>query len=401
MFIKLAHRARAIKPSPTLAVSTLAKRMKEKGIDVINFGVGEPDFDTPENIKQAGIDAINDNFTRYTATEGILELRKAVCHKLKRDNNLKYSPKNVLITPGAKYALVNALLATCDMRDEVLIPAPYWVSYVSMVELADAFPILVPTTMSSHFKIKATQLENILKELSNPKALILNSPNNPTGVIYSKTELEEIAEVCMKYGVYIISDEIYEKLIYDGKKHISIASLSQQVKENTIIINGLSKAYAMTGWRLGYMVGPKPVIERAARIQSHTTSCVNSITQKAAIEALLNTEDKAEEMRKVFEQRRDFIMEQLSQVENIKELKPRGAFYVMVNISYYLHRNHNRDVETVVDLCTYLLENFHVALVPGSAFGAKNYVRFSFANSFENIEEGVKRFKEGLVSLLS
>lgn len=401
MFIKLAHRARAIKPSPTLAVSTLAKKMKGKGIDVINFGVGEPDFDTPDNVKKAAIDAINDNFTRYTATAGIKDLRKAVCNKLKRDNNLTYSPENVLITPGAKYALVNTLLATCDMRDEVLIPTPYWVSYVSMVELADAFPILIPTTMSSHFKIKPAQLEDILKDLSNPKALILNSPNNPTGVVYTKKELEKIAEICMKYGVYIISDEIYEKLIYDKEKHISIATISQRVKENTIIINGLSKAYAMTGWRLGYMVGSKAVIERASRIQSHTTSCVNSITQKAAVEAILHTEDRAEEMRKVFEQRRNFIMEKLSEVENIKALKPKGAFYVMVNVSYYLHRNHNRNIETVVDLCTYLLENFHIALVPGSAFGAKNYVRFSFANSFENIEEGVKRFKEGLLSLLS
>ncbi len=399
MNIKIAHRAMALKPSPTLAVSSLANKMKKNGVDVINFGVGEPDFDTPKNIKEAAIKAINDNFTRYTSTSGISELRQAICKKLKKDNNLNYNQDNILVSPGAKAALVNALLATCDLRDEVLIPAPYWVSYLSMVELVDAIPVIVPTTLSNNFKIKPSQLEKTISELSNPKALILNSPSNPSGIVYSKKELERIAEVCMKNDIFIISDEIYEKLIYDNQKHISIASLSPKIKNNTIVINGVSKAYAMTGWRLGYMAGPKSVVERAARIQSHTTSCVNSVTQKAAIEALLNTHEEVEEMRKVFEKRRDYIVELLSDVENIKFQKPKGAFYLMVNVSYYIHKN-KKGIDTTVAFCKYLLEEYHVALVPGSAFGAKYYVRFSFANSFENIKEGVKRFRDALENLI-
>jgi len=399
MNIKIAHRAMALKPSPTLAVSSLAKKMRKNGVDVINFGVGEPEFDTPKNIKQAAIKAINDNFTRYTSTSGISELRQAICKKLKKDNNLNYNQDNILVSPGAKAALVNALLATCDLRDEVLIPAPYWVSYLSMVELVDAIPVIVPTTLSNNFKIKPSQLEKTISELSNPKALILNSPSNPSGIVYSKKELERIAEVCMKNDIFIISDEIYEKLIYDNQKHISIASLSPKIKNNTIVINGVSKAYAMTGWRLGYMAGPKSVVERAARIQSHTTSCVNSVTQKAAIEALLNTHEEVEEMRKVFEKRRDYIVELLSDVENIKFQKPKGAFYLMVNVSYYIHKN-KKGIDTTVAFCKYLLEEYHVALVPGSAFGAKYYVRFSFANSFENIKEGVKRFRDALENLI-
>jgi aspartate aminotransferase len=399
MNIKIAHRAMALKPSPTLAVSSLANKMRKNGVDVVNFGVGEPDFDTPKNIKEAAIKAINDNFTRYTSTSGISELRQAICKKLKKDNNLNYNQDNILVSPGAKAALVNALLATCDLRDEVLIPAPYWVSYLSMVELVDAIPVIVPTTLSNNFKIKPSQLEKTISELSNPKALILNSPSNPSGIVYSKKELERIAEVCMKNDIFIISDEIYEKLIYDNQKHISIASLSPKIKNNTIVINGVSKAYAMTGWRLGYMAGPKSVVERAARIQSHTTSCVNSVTQKAAIEALLNTHEEVEEMRKVFEKRRDYLVELLSDVENIKFQKPKGAFYLMVNVSYYIHKN-KKGIDTTVAFCKYLLEEYHVALVPGSAFGAKYYVRFSFANSFENIKEGVKRFRDALENLI-
>ncbi len=399
MNIKIAHRAMALKPSPTLTVSSLANKMKAEGIDIINFGVGEPDFNTPENIKEAGIRAIEENFTRYTATSGIMELKQAICKKFKRDNNLHYTPQNILVSPGAKAALVNALLATCDLRDEVLIPSPYWVSYVSMVELVDAIPVIVPTNLSNNFKLKPSQLEKTISELGNPKALILNTPNNPSGIVYTKKELEKIAEVCLKNNIFIISDEIYEKLIYDGQKHISIASLSPKIKNNTIIINGVSKAYAMTGWRLGYLAGPKSVIERAARIQSHTSSCVNTIAQKAAVEALLNTEDKVEEMRKIFEERRNLIVELLSKIDNIKFNKPKGAFYVMVNVSYYIHRN-NKGLDTTVAFCKYLLEEYKLALVPGSAFGAKYYVRFSFANSFENIKEGVKRFKEALHELV-
>ena len=399
MAIQISHRAKAIKPSPTLTVSNLAKEMKAKGIDVINFGVGEPDFDTPSYIKDEAHKAIDDNFTRYTASSGIIELRKAIAAKMKRDNNLDCDPSDILVSPGAKASIFFLLMTICDPRDEVLIPSPYWVSYTSQVEMVDAFPILLPTRAASNFKISAEQLEEALESLSNPKALILNSPNNPTGSIYSKKELEKIAAVCVKHNIMIISDEIYEKLIYDGKEHVSIASISDEIREHTVVINGVSKAYAMTGWRLGYAAGPTDIINRAARIQSHTTSCVNSITQKAAIVALNECDGSVAEMRDEFQKRRDFLVDELNKIPNVKCRMPRGAFYAMPNISYYLHNN-KLGIKNCVKMCEYLLENYKVAIVPGSAFGADKYVRFSYATSMENIKEGIKRFKKGLINSL-
>lgn len=399
MAIQISHRAKAIKPSPTLTVSNLAKEMKAKGIDVINFGVGEPDFDTPDYIKDEAHKAINDNFTRYTASSGIIELREAIAAKLKRDNNLDCDPNDILVSPGAKASIFFVLMTICDPRDEVLIPSPYWVSYTSQVEMVDAFPILLPTRAASNFKISAEQLEEALESLSNPKALILNSPNNPTGSIYSKKELEKIAAVCVKYNIMIISDEIYEKLIYDGKKHVSIATISDEVREHTVVINGVSKAYAMTGWRLGYAAGPTDIIKRAARIQGHITSCVNSITQKAAIVALNKCDGSVAEMREEFQKRRNFLVDELNKIPNVKCRLPRGAFYAMPNISYYLHNN-KLGIKDCVKMCEYLLEEYKVAIVPGSAFGADKYVRFSYATSMENIEKGIKRFKKGLINSL-
>jgi len=396
MVIQISHRAKAIKPSPTLTVSALAKKMKADGIDVINFGVGEPDFDTPEYIKNEAHKAIDDNFTRYTASSGIIELREAIAAKLKRDNNLDCDPDDILVSPGAKASIFFLLMTICDPRDEVLIPSPYWVSYTSQVEMVDAFPILLPTRAASNFKISAEQLEEALESLSNPKALILNSPNNPTGSIYKKKELEKIAAVCVKHNIMIISDEIYEKLIYDGKKHVSIATISDEVREHTVVINGVSKAYAMTGWRLGYAAGPTDIIQRAARIQGHTTSCVNSITQKAAIVALNECDGSVAEMRDEFQKRRDFLVDELNKIPNLTCRLPRGAFYAMPNISYYIHNN-KLDIKNCVEMCEYLLKKYKVAIVPGSAFGADKYVRFSYATSMENIEEGIKRFKQGLI----
>ena len=398
MAIQLSHRAKAIKASPTLAVSALAKQMKAQGIDVINFGVGEPDFNTPDYIKEAGKKAIDDNFTRYTAAAGIMELREVISAKLKKDNNLDCNPNDIIVSPGAKAAIINILMSVCDPRDEVLIPSPYWVSYTSQVEMMDALPVLLPTTISSKFKITSEQLEEKILSLSNYKALILNSPNNPTGSVYNKTELEKIAEVCLKYNILIISDEIYEKLIYDGEKHISIASLSDEIREITVLINGVSKAYAMTGWRLGYAAGPTEIIKRAIRIQSHTTSNVNSMTQKAALTALTQDDGSVEKMRKTFEKRRNFLVDRLNKIEHIKCLLPKGAFYTMPNVAYYL--NNKKDIKTSVELCKYLLKEHHIALVPGSAFGAEKYIRFSYAASMENIEEGVKRLEKGLRNLL-
>ena len=398
MTIHLSHRAKAIKASPTLAVSALAKQMKAKGIDVLNFGVGEPDFNTPDYIKEAGKKAIDDNFTRYTAAAGIMELREAISAKLKRDNNLDCNPNDIIVSPGAKAAIINILMSVCDPRDEILIPSPYWVSYTSQVEMMDALPVLLPTTISSKFKITTEQLEEKILSLSSSKALILNSPNNPTGSVYNKQELEKIAEICLKYNILIISDEIYEKLIYDGEKHISIASLSDEIREITVLINGVSKAYAMTGWRLGYAAGPTEIIKRAIRIQSHTTSNVNSMTQKAALAALTQDDGSVEKMRKTFEKRRNFLVDKLNKIEHVKCLLPKGAFYTMPNVAYYL--NNKKDIKTSVELCEYLLKEYHIALVPGSAFGAEKYIRFSYATSMENIEEGVKRLEKGLKNLL-
>ncbi len=398
MSTTLSHRARAIKPSPTLTVSALAKKMKAEGHDVINFGVGEPDFNTPDYIKNAAKKAIDENFTRYTVAAGIPELRDAIVEKFKNDNDLEYTADQIFVSPGAKASIIHILMAICDLRDEVLIPSPYWVSYTSQVEMVDGHPILLPTNMSTNFKITARQLDDALSSLGNPKALILNSPNNPTGSVYSKDELLGIAEVCVKHDIFIISDEIYEKLIYDGEEHVSIASLSPEAKDITIVINGVSKAYAMTGWRLGYAVGPMEVIKYASRIQSHTTSNVNSMTQKAAITALTEDDGSIEKMRQQFEKRRNYLVKELNNIPNVKCTLPKGAFYAMPDISYYL-QNNNKNITSSADLCTYILKNYYVAIVPGSAFGVNNYVRFSYANSMENIEKGLLRFAEGLKNI--
>jgi aspartate aminotransferase len=398
MGITIAHRARAIRTSPTLAVSAMAREMKAHGIDVINFGVGEPDFNTPEYIKTAAKNAIDANFTRYTNANGIIELRKAIVAKLKKDNNLSYDVDQILVSPGAKASIVNILMTVCDPRDEVLIPSPYWVSYTSQVELVDAFPVLLPTTAATGFKITAEQIETTLRTLSNPKCLILNSPNNPTGSVYAQQELEALAEVCAKHNLLIISDEIYEKLIYDDTRHFSIASASPEAYENTIVINGVSKAYAMTGWRLGYAAGAKEIIRRACQIQGHVASCVNSISQKAAVIALSEDDGSIERMRQEFERRRTYLVNEFNQLPHIKCMMPLGAFYAIPDISYYLKHN-SQNVETSVDFCQFMLKEHHIAIVPGAAFGIDDYVRFSYATSVENIKEGLNRFRAGLEHL--
>ncbi len=399
MAIKIANRAKAIKPSPTLSVSNKATELKSKGINVINFGVGEPDFDTPDYIKEAGKKAIDDNYTRYTSAAGFPDLREAICRKLKNENNLEYKPSEILVTPGAKTAIMEILMTVCDPRDEVLIPTPFWVSYISQVDLVDALPVLLPTSRTTGFKITPEQLEESIQTHSTPKVVIINSPNNPTGIVYTREELEKIAEVCLRHNIIIISDEIYEKLIYDGEEHVSIASLSKEVRDNTIVINGVSKAYAMTGWRVGYAAANEDIIKRAGRIQGHLTSCVNSVAQRAALVAMSEDDGSTEAMRKVFEERRNYLVHRLNGMKNITCAMPKGAFYAMPNVSYYLFNN-KKNITNSVELCEYLIDNFHVALVPGSAFGADRYIRFSYANSMENIEEGLNRFEAGLLSLI-
>jgi len=293
---------------------------------------------------------------------------------IKISNRAKAIKASPTLSPGAKASIFNVLMSVCDPRDEVLIATPCWVSYPSQVEMLDAIPIFLPTDESTDFKISATQLEDAILTNSNPKAIILNSPNNPTGTVYTKKELEAIANVCLKYNILIVADEIYEKLIYDGEKHFSIASISEEIKAITIVINGVSKAFAMTGWRLGYAAGPIDIIKRASRIQSHTTSCVNSITQKAAVVALSEDDGSVEKMRQEFEKRRNYLVKELNAIPNVKCYPPKGAFYAMPNIEFYL-LNNKKNIHNSVELCEYLLEEFHIALVPGLAFGVDKYVR--------------------------
>lgn len=400
MTIKLSNRIRTVKPSPTLTLSAKAKEMKDSGIDVISFGVGEPDFNTPDYIKKSAHSALEANFTRYTANAGIIELRKAICSKLKRENCLDYDPKQILVSPGAKASIINILLSVCDYGDQVLIPVPYWVSYPYQVMLAGAEPVYLQTKLEDSYKLKPEALEVSIKENPNVKALILNSPSNPTGAVYSKEELLVIAQLCLKHNILVISDEIYERLVYDGEKHYSIASVMPEMLGQTVVINGVSKAYAMTGWRLGYAAGPQEIISAAGRVQEHCTSCVNSITQKACVTALNEEDDSIEKMRQEFESRRNFLFEELLKNAHLKCFKPTGAFYIMPDISWYL-QNNKQGINDADQFCDVLLDKYHVALVSGGSFGLEGSVRFSYANSIQNLIEGSRRFAEFLKSLES
>jgi len=393
--IKLSNRSKLIKPSPTLSLTAKAAQMRSEGIDVINFGVGEPDFNTPEYIKSAAHKAIDANFTRYTANAGILELRQAICDKLQRDNGLSYTPQDILVSPGAKASILNVLIAVCDTDDQVLMPNPYWVTYPYQSLLADAVPVYVPTEEANGYKIQADVLAQVIEDSPCAKVLVLNSPNNPTGSVYTRAELEAIADVCVKNEILVISDEIYERLIYDDVKHISIATLGDKIKQHTVVINGVSKAYAMTGWRLGYAAGPTHIISAASRVQAHTTSCVNSITQKACVSALNDEDGTIEAMRKEFWQRRDYMYDLLMKIPHLTCKKPQGAFYIMPNIEWYL-QNNGQGIKNAYQFCDLLLKKYHVALVAGGSFGMMGTVRFSYANSMDNITEGVARFTEFL-----
>jgi len=395
MPVKIASRIDQIPSSPTLTLNNKAKEMEAAGINVINFGVGEPDFDTPQYIKDAAKTAIDQNFTRYTANAGILELRKAICEKFKRDNNLIYSPNDILVSPGAKASIVFSLMALCEPGDRVLIPAPYWVSYPSQVMLASATPVFVTTDEANDFKLTAEQIDETVQKIGTIKVLILNSPNNPTGAVYTPDELSRIASACLRHNIFVLSDEIYEKLVYDGTVFTSIANVSEESKENTLIINGVSKAFAMTGWRLGYCAGPTHLVKAAGKIQEHASSNVNSITQKATVVALNEENGSVEKMRAEFEKRKNYIIKALREIPHISCIDPKGAFYVVPNVSWYLQNNH-RGIKTSSDLSLYLLENCHIAAVSGDSFGMESIIRFSVANSMENLIEGVDRFRRGL-----
>lgn len=394
----LAKRAQAIKPSPTLAMAAKAKAMKAQGIDVVDFGVGEPDFDTPGNVKQAGIRAIESGFTKYTPAGGTDELKGAVIDKFRKDNGLSYEKPQVLISCGAKHSLYNIAEAVFDAGDEVIIPSPYWVSYPDQVLLNDAVPVIVETTEAEGFRLSAEKLEKAIT--SRTKAIVLNSPSNPTGLAYDRKTLEAIAAVAVKHRVYVISDEIYEKLVYDGFTHASIASLGPEIKDLTIVVNGVSKSHSMTGWRIGYAAGPSDVITAMANIQSQSTSNPASISQKAALEALTGPQDFLATMNGEFDKRRKYMVERLNAMPGVSCLMPVGAFYAFPNVSkLYGTSAAGKTVRNSADMAAYLLENAKVALVSGDSFGADAHIRLSYATSQENIKKGLDRIEQALKEL--
>ncbi|OPZ94645.1 MAG: Aspartate aminotransferase [Firmicutes bacterium ADurb.Bin419] len=391
----LSQKGLSISPSSTLAIDAKAKKMKAEGIDIIGFGAGEPDFDTPDHIKAAAIKAINDGFTKYTPAAGTLELKQAICNKFKKDNGLDYKPSNIVISNGAKHSLVNAFQAILNPGDEVIIPAPYWVSYPEMVKLADGVPVILNSTEEEGFKFNISKLEKAIT--AKTRAIVINSPSNPTGMIYSEEELKAVADLAVNKGIYIVSDEIYEKLVYDGYKHISIASFNDKIKDLTIIVNGVSKSYSMTGWRIGYTASNEKIANIMGNVQSHATSNPNSIAQKAAQAGLEGPEDFMKVMADEFTKRRDYMVERINSINGLSCIKPNGAFYVMMNISKLIGKEFDGvKINGSDDFANVLLEKANVALVPGSGFGTDIHVRLSYATSMENIKEGLNRIEKFL-----
>ncbi len=396
----VSERASRVKPSPTLAMDAKAKEMKARGVDVISFGVGEPDFDTPDNIKEAAIRAMKEGHTKYTPVGGIPQLKDAIAEKLQRDNGLSYRREEIIVSCGAKHSLYNIAQALFNPGDEVIIPAPYWVSYPAQVLLNDAEPVFVETREEEGFVLNPEQLKEAITERT--KAVILNYPSNPTGLSYDRSSLEGIAEVLLRSKAYIISDEIYERLLYDGTEHLSIAALSEEVKARTLVVNGLSKSHAMTGWRIGYTAGPEEIIKAMTKIQSQSTSNPTSIAQWAAVEALRGPQDFVRTMVEEFDRRRVFLAEGLNAIDGVRCSVPKGAFYAFPNVSalFGRRRSGGEAVEDSSSLALYLLDEARVALVPGSAFGAEGYIRISYATSMENLRKGLERIK-GAIERLS
>ncbi len=398
MAFGLAKRASAIKPSPTLAAAAKAKAMKAQGIDVVDYGVGEPDFDTPENVKEAAIKAIKAGFTKYTPAGGTDELKEAVIEKFKKDNGLAYEKNQILISCGAKHSLYNIAEALFEAGDEVIIPSPYWVSYPDQVILNDATPVIVETTEAEGFKISPQKLTQAITPKT--KAIMLNSPSNPTGLAYDRKALEELAAIAVKHKIYVISDEIYEKLLYDGFTHVSIASLGKEIRRQTIVVNGVSKSHSMTGWRIGFAAGPKDVITAMANIQSQSTSNPTSISQKAALEALKGPQDFILTMNAEFDKRRRYMVERLNAMPGVSCLMPVGAFYAFPKVSrLYGKKGGGKTINNSSDFSAYLLEEAKVALVSGDAFGADEYIRLSYATSMDTIKQGLDRIEEAISRL--
>ncbi len=393
MNFNLSEKGLRIAPSITLEITAKAKAMKDSGIDVISFGAGEPDFNTPENIQNEGIRAIKDGLTRYTPASGIVELKKAICEKLKADNGLEYKPSNIIISSGAKHSIHNALMAILNPGDEVIFAVPYWVSYPELVRLADGIPVYIETEEENDFKFNVDDLNRVLT--NKTKAIILNSPSNPTGSIYTEEELRDIAEWAVKNNIFVISDEIYEKLIYDGKNHVSIAAINEDIKRLTILINGMSKSHAMTGWRIGYAAAHEDIVKVMSNIQSHATSNPCSISQYASVIGLLGDQSSVEEMKKHFVERRDYMAETINSIKGLSCRKPEGAFYIMVNFTQLIGKTiKGKVINSSLDFANLLLDEGKVAVVPGIAFGDDKYVRLSYATSLENIKKGLERIKQ-------
>lgn len=394
---ELSRIASAVHASTTLAIDAKAKQMKADGLNVVGFGTGEPDFDTPENIKEAAYAAIREGKTKYTPAAGIIPLRKAVADSMKRDLNLDYDFTQIVIASGAKHNLYAALRTLVNPGDEVILPAPYWVSYDEMIAMVGGVSVIITAGEDQNFKITADQLEAAVTDKT--KAVIINNPSNPTGMLYNEDELKAIASVCVKHDLYIIADEIYFKLLYDGRTFTSIASLGEEVKERTIIINGVSKSYAMTGWRIGYAAAPAHIAKIMANYLSHSTGAPSTISQWAAVEAFNGPQDTIEAMRKVFEERRNYIVDRMNRIEGVSCIMPEGAFYVMMNIENLKGKTIGGTViNTSDDFAMAFLEKELVAVVPCSGFGAPDFVRWTYATSMENIKEGLDRLERFLKS---
>jgi len=380
----LATRVSELTPSLTLAIDSKAKALRAEGVDVYSFGAGEPDFDTPEHIKAAAIEALNAGFTKYTPSSGMPELRAAISEKFKRDNGLDYKPSEIIVSNGAKQSCFNAIMAVCGEGDEVIIPAPYWLSYPDMVRLAGAEPIIVQTTQENDWKMTPQQFEEAMSPCT--KMVIINSPGNPTGSVYTKEELRALVEVAAEEEITILSDEIYESLTYDGAEHVSVASLTPEAKDLTITVNGFSKAYAMTGWRLGYLGAPEKIAKAIDSMQSHTTSGPCSFSQKGGLAALTGSQQCVADMREEFNIRREYMFERLSAIHNVTAVKPKGAFYMLANVS--------KLGMTSTNFADRLLSKANVAVVPGIAFGDDRVVRLSYATGLDVIKPGLDRFED-------
>jgi aspartate aminotransferase len=398
LIMKLSKRMSQIQPSPTLTINTKAKALRAAGVDVISFGVGEPDFDTPEHICLAAADAIKGGFTRYTAVGGIDELKDAIISEFQGGYGLSYGREEIVVSCGGKHSLYNLAQVLFDPGDEILIPAPYWVSYPDIVRLADAVPVIVPTYEEDQFKLRPEVLGEAITAKS--RGLILNSPSNPTGSTYTKEELERLAPIVLQHGLSVISDDIYYRILFQGQPWINLAMISEELRKQTLIVNGVSKTYCMTGWRIGYLAGPAEVVGAVTKIQSQSTSNPNSIAQKAAVAALTGPQHCVDEMVASFEKRRDHMTSRLESLPGVRVIRPTGTFYVFANFSsYYGRACDDRVIGSSLDLSGYLMDKVHLAVVPGVAFGEDSCLRLSFAVSMEQIDQGMARLTEALAAL--